>query len=451
MNKIDIIINKDNNFTEKPQINFFKYVYKKYYYFVKSNYNSKHILNFNSCNTIQIAKLNYLINKISLKITLPKLTSKSGNFSYIPYISYYIFEYIEFLIDGTVIDKLSDNYIYIYNEIFLKSSRNVYPYNNEKLLLETNNKNNIILFLDLPFYFCINNGLSFPLFSCLNSKIELRFKIRDLKELIIYDKDISFNSKLNIDIIYDIICVDNELKKKYFSKCFEYLIIQKNYILNLSVLNNLEEQKIYIQFKNMIIDIYFYLQNQNNIDLKQYFNYTKYPIIPRLDMNISNKIKYIKQINKYISNESINNLFVSISNKEDNIYRLLSNLNYQKYNNIKYLLSKYYLNLSNQLIEFKTNLYFNSVERFSLNYKETNFLIPYEKYNGIILGLNVYSFALYPLEYQPSGFVNFNYLESNFSITLLNSTIKELLNLNFIIRNYNILKFHNGIANLVIK
>jgi len=99
-------------------------------------------------------------------------------------------------------------------------------------------------------------------------------------------------------------------------------------------------------------------------------------------------------------------------------------------------------------------LKFNGQNRFSKqsgNY--FNFVQPYQHFNAAPkAGINCYSFALKPSDYQPSGTCNFSkFNEINLDITF-NSNFDSTTNKTFIniyTINYNMLKIENGLASLV--
>ena len=87
----------------------------------------------------------------------------------------------------------------------------------------------------------------------------------------------------------------------------------------------------------------------------------------------------------------------------------------------------------------------------TLDYNYYNILIPYQKfYNSPPMGYYINTFSLYPLEKQPSGHLNFNYLEN---ITLnIETTIEENnnepFNLITVVKEYQILRIMSGQASL---
>jgi hypothetical protein len=86
-----------------------------------------------------------------------------------------------------------------------------------------------------------------------------------------------------------------------------------------------------------------------------------------------------------------------------------------------------------------------------------NYVVPYQNYfTSPSAGVNVYSFAIYPLQFQPSCTCNFSMisrivLQLELSSKMFNSngTIIEPLTITVFSRNVNILKFAGGFGGLV--
>jgi hypothetical protein len=116
------------------------------------------------------------------------------------------------------------------------------------------------------------------------------------------------------------------------------------------------------------------------------------------------------------------------------------------------LFKQYYEKKLNNNIINNSNMYFNSVLRFSLDENYTNKVIPYQYYNNIVPGLNIYTYSINPLEYQPSGYANFSSLKVEFQLILSNNLLNldknEIVFEHLIARNYNILRFISGLSGL---
>ena len=75
---------------------------------------------------------------------------------------------------------------------------------------------------------------------------------------------------------------------------------------------------------------------------------------------------------------------------------------------------------------------------------------PYQHYNSSpIEGINVYSFALYPLEFQPSGTYNLSSIgDSELVLETSNIYTNDIAELRIYARSYNVLRVMSGLAGL---
>ena len=107
-------------------------------------------------------------------------------------------------------------------------------------------------------------------------------------------------------------------------------------------------------------------------------------------------------------------------------------------------------------VKFST-LELNGIQRFNkIDNIYSNFVQPYQHNNkSPNFGLNSYSFALHPEEYQPSGFCNFNRIDLKtmtfeFNNHFINPNINKLLNISIYAHNYNILLLAHGKASIIL-
>ena len=99
----------------------------------------------------------------------------------------------------------------------------------------------------------------------------------------------------------------------------------------------------------------------------------------------------------------------------------------------------------------KVQFKLNSINMFSSGARDNNYfnyVQPYQHTNIFPdLGINMYSFAIYPLEYNPSGIVNFKII----STSVMNITTKGSAFINLFAFSYNILNINQGEIDLVYK
>ena len=121
---------------------------------------------------------NILYNDIIDYLNKPLLPT----FSYIPYLSNFIFSNINLTIDGEKIDELNETYLYIYHNVINSINKKLAYYrlnpNNEKLLINTESKKAFSIYIEVPLYFSQITGLAFPLIANIYSSLKINFKIR---------------------------------------------------------------------------------------------------------------------------------------------------------------------------------------------------------------------------------------------------------------------------------
>ncbi len=439
----------------------------------------------NEINRYNIAEVLLLSSRNSYYDLIVEYISKPEipTFSFIPYLVDFIIDKINMKIDGTSVDEIKDAYLYVYHN-FIKDRMKQIGYNrmnmnNEKLLLESETKDSFSLYIDVPLYFSQISGLSFPMLSSLYSKMEFSLDFRKLEDLVIYNKLVKLKYKNNIKMtmIYDVIYLEDYERDLFISKRHEYLYEQKLYNSNIQ-LNVNNPQIFFIPFQAPIKDLFYFVQLDKILIAKQYYNFTYNYLLPELYMSTRCKLMYLQQMMDHnMYDIDINRLYNScmdlmmtkvlklklkIQLLNDNSKSILSygiNLNNLSflYNNLtevdkRYIekeFENYYMIKLKQKTISKSTLYLNSVKRFDYSSDITNMLIPIEYYNNMICGLNVHSFSLHPLEYQPSGSANFNSFKTRFSVGLDNIdqlTEKDVLNIHIFVHSYNIIRFMSGIV-----
>jgi len=371
--------------------------------------------------------------------TLTAKTSNPPRFSWIENLGYYIAQYFQLSINNVEIEKLTSDWINIWNEVNLPPGK---VSGNNKMIgnvpaLTAFNSNTLPTYklrLPIPFYFnrYNNAGLSIPLISLLHSDVKLTIQLEKLENLIISDPLTKFitsgRPKLNLELKY--IYLDSEERRRFATSKHEYLIEQENY-RNYSHYGTYFNTKL--NLKQPVKDLYWFCQpkaNTTNANNKQYWNYTN--------------SKYYKLLSNYDRYDEVN----PITTLSKQVYANL----YTKYPDINYI--PMYINnqLSKSDVPYPTKSPINKstlVLNGQWRFKDDGILTQlqyFHKYNNIPLsGINVYPFCLYPNEYQPSGACNFSALADAY-FTM--NTDDGAYNVGIIARNYNLLRIMSGQAGL---
>ncbi len=426
---------QDKFITGKPEITFFKAIYKRHSNFAietKEQIFSGGV-NFGQLNSCSVSKDGDLISGMILNINLGSLNEYSNNsynniciksidlncfcndcinkeektiFSWVNGIGHAIFEFIEIEIGGYVIDKQYGEWFDIWSELTQNfEKRSAYyeligkkdpgGYNVKSF------KNSMQLLIPLNFWFCKNVGLAIPCIAITNHEIKVNIKWRKFEQLWISNSSTDkpkipeFKASLLIDYVY----LDLYERKKFAKQQHFYLIEQ-------------------IQSNG---DYYFQKNNKN----------------PSIQLNFNNPVKEI-----IWAMQRADVLLRSNDNEEDFSY----GNDWFNFSNSK--------NFTSSGVEdvFDTALLqINGSDRFNpLPAKYFRLMQPYKYHtkcpNNFVY---VYSFSLKPEEHQPTGTCNFSNFDN--SRLILNMRQTNILS-DYIIKiyavNYNLLIITNGMVGL---
>ena len=290
-----------------PQMSFFKKVYKRHTNFAlefqKYFFNSD--MDFGSETTYAIPRKADLIKNIFLQFELPNLVSTDGKkCSYVNYIGYSLIEYVEIYIGTTLVERLTGEKMYIYNELSVKEGKKR-GYNEmvggkdfEGYNPFTGNTGGTYI-VPLPFWFTQDIGLALPHVALQYHEVEIKLKLRKFDELYITrDGQAPLGTfkikecRLCVEYIY----LDADERKLFAKSNHEYLIKQTQYSLNNIVRSNTKTKTILLNFFHPIIEIIFVLQNKSKFVKKEnggndYFNFSKTNEYPFKDTIKTGKLR----------------------------------------------------------------------------------------------------------------------------------------------------------------
>lgn len=334
--------------------------------------------------------------------TVQSRTSDYANFGWIRKLGVFIIEYLEFKINGQIIDRQTGDFINIFYElskekgkingynIMIGDTEDLYTLNNEQKYSKT-------LYIPLYLWFCKKHGLALPIIAMKHCNIEVFVKFRNLDDVCARDEYITYvkTPKLKAQLMTSYIHLDESERKIFAESVHEYLIEQVQY--NGGLIVNSVNASSRLMFSNPCKDIMWVLQKRSFIEQtrtihKQYHNYT--------DTLMSD----------YTDDTTLG---------------------------------------TNPVVT--AVLKFNGQSRFEKREgKYFNYVQPWQYYNSSpIEGINVYSFALYPLEFQPSGSYNLSFIgDSELVLETSNIYTNDIAELRIYARSYNILRIMSGLAGL---
>lgn len=326
------------------------------------------------------------------------------NFSWINDLAWNIINETHLDIGGNIIDRQYSIWLNIWYHLFETEYKKLdieklHSKSSISYIYDKRSKPSFEIHIPLKFFFCRYVGLSIPLVSLRYQSVILFMKISSLSKLI--KTDYSNNNLESLIYIKDIklltsyIFLDQDERTKFAESQHEYIIEQV--ISEKFIINKTNELNIDLGFSNPIKYYAFTIQNKNFIDLHN--THASYGV-------------------QSLQNDTLQNIGDTMLN---------TNLELNGIERIKKM----------------NNLYFSRVTSYeSLK-------------NTLPDGLYFHSFCIDPMEIQPSGSCNFSRLdrkrlniklENNFMNTI-NDTDQIIVNV--VAVNYNILKFSNGLCNLV--
>jgi hypothetical protein len=347
-------------------------------------------------------------------------------------------------------------------------------------------KPNKTLYIPLPFWFTLHNGSALPLISMIYHDIEFFIKYNSLENCCFYNGDINLNGIINLgscSLLVDYIFLDTDERKKFAQFNHEYLIQNNQTIISNDT--NILQNSLQINFVHPIKELYWILQETNI--LNEYRLYNHYYPINIFKITRINQTRLDELNNNSKSTYNLITINFQQTNNDTNIFPIntIINLRYTKYYDGKYNIfysTNDYIIIKTPFIEYTnynnnfygiifnepTNNYTNPIDLENITFNGSdrtpytdsiyyNYVIPYQYYKcSVNDGINVYSFSLHPDKYQPSGSCNFSLIKNSVINFKLNQKYYDyitnnnlLYNLRVYAINFNVLRIHNGITNLI--
>lgn len=303
-------------------------------------------------------------------------------FAWVEEIGHAIIDLVEFRIGGQIMDKHTGDWLILFNKIFLREYQVENYYKmignvRELTIFDDSIKNVYKLIIPFQFWFCRSTGLSLPLVALRYHDIIFTIKLKDLSKLCYVEDNPNLYDIPNIQSQYNINIIDAKLY-------VDYIYLES------------DERKRFAQSTHEYLVEILQYNEFNNINGSQYSAHT----------NFAHPTKFVVW-------------FVQPEYYRENI----DGKNKCQWNNFGtnpdrtgYSLKSTYL---------RTNSYARTDPDLNIIYY--NYLQPFWYFNRSPTdGFNVYSFAIKPMEHQPSSTINLGRID-DFSIAVIFSN--ELLEL----------------------
>jgi hypothetical protein len=435
-----------------PSMTFFKKVYKTHTNFAMESISL--VMNKSDVNIYDPTQLRVkidrhadLVGQMYLVFELPDILSDNlYRFRWVENIGEAIINEVYVSINGTIIDKQSGEYIHIMNslrfgvdkkELYNKMIGNVMEYTNPEYNYfmqnfsgynpqryrvgneyPISNDPNVPsirsrkVYVPLTFWFNLDTALALPLVSLQFSEIELVFELRPIYELY------RISYKKGNTIAYfapDINNPDHRLHNFVTNGNKQYVIGQN--ILDIRA--NIEANYYYLDSKERVYFAYkpieYLIQQVTRIPRP---GLSEHNILELILTNPLKEIVWVVKRNDLV----VHNNWFDFQDKHRHIMK-------------------------------SAKLMFNGMDRFSEKTHEYfSYIQPFQHHSGSSKeGIYMYSFSLYPEEYQPSGAANASKINKiQMAMELITpKTPYYMYDATFYVTSYNIVRISNGLCGLV--
>ena len=211
-----------------------------------------------------------LIRSMMLKFTLPQPTGTPGSGKDVRYnksIGYRIIEYVDLRIGGQTIERLTGDYIYMYNQI-----RNNHDDVDQTLYFLTGHNDYIPVSYDwdysvmLPFYFFRHSSLAIPVCALTKQMVEIEVKFKKLEDVTVTyttasgaiedpPSDVSSSIK-KVSLITDFFYITENEKNFLLSRPIEYVITQLQ-VSQFKMKAGETKKSGMLNFKNPVKEMFF--------------------------------------------------------------------------------------------------------------------------------------------------------------------------------------------------
>jgi hypothetical protein len=387
-------------------------------------------------------------------------------FSWLPKIGLRLIDSIDISIGGQVIDRLNSDMLNIWYELTI-SPNQINTFNNiigniPKLnTYNTNKKESYSLYIPLPFWFSKYTGISLPALALRYHDIQVNLKLKELSECCMVETienklsdNININehiSILNASLYIDYVYIEQEERKKFGRNSLEYLIDQHQYL----PVNNINSSNInqLLYFVNPIKELLWTCQTKvwDRYEFVKIYNFTAITNLTndKIKLIIGNKHLIKKDDNIRIYNSKYYNNTYKVINVDETTVTINSDYIINDYGYVEIINTMYSENTIDTL-----TITFNTTERISArDGMYYNLIQPWKHHSNIPSpGIYLFSFAINPEEYQPSGSCNMGLLDANQAFININPIFLEYMDknvsINFYARSINILKITEGMASL---
>ena len=237
---------QDVYLTGKPEITFFKAVYKRHTNFATEAITQvfSGTADFGKRVGCPIARNGDLISKMYLTCTLQTpavpVTDGTENWGWVDKVGHALIESVELEIGGSKIDKQYGHWMNVWHNLTQSTghyegyARMIGDSNANKELAQTHG--DIQIFVPLQFFCCRNNGLALPLIALQYHDVRVNFDFAERSSCVNYRGTAVPKVRMtNVELLVDTHFLDTDERKRFAQSSHEYLIEQVQFTGNETV------------------------------------------------------------------------------------------------------------------------------------------------------------------------------------------------------------------------
>src|SRR5210317_2187938 len=276
---------QDRFFTIDPDYTYFLESFKKHSNFSREyvDIDSEIAVDFGGNAKFKVAQnTGDLLSTLSFKIKLPEIDT--ATWGYIDSVGHALIEYVDLVVGGKVIQRLTSDYLQIYSEHFVTQTKQFaleelvgkYP---ERVVASRVSDREILAhlgdsiaiqeyFVDLPFYFYNNPELALPLCAIKQQEVEVEVKLRDYEDVIakVDGSRPSFTEVLTLSefqLCAEVVFLDPCERLKIENEKRDYVItqVQQNVF---DVAQAVQAAEFKLDFYNPVRELYFVIQRRGS-------------------------------------------------------------------------------------------------------------------------------------------------------------------------------------------
>ena len=228
-----------------------------------------------------------LVKNMTLKITLD---DPSSGYEWCPSVASHLIESAELLIGGQTIEKITGEYIYMYQQLYNTDDdidQTVYFLNSHGNTIQFTG--DYTYYLDLPFYFYRNPSLAIPTCALTKQLVEVRIKLRPLTELVTGSNPENATAnlkKFSLDTEF-VFLTDNE-RNFMLSRPLDYVITQIQ--MSKFVMKAGENTKsVMLNFSHPVKEMFFVSQSEAAVTAN---HPNRYNTITNVKLQFNNEIVF---------------------------------------------------------------------------------------------------------------------------------------------------------------